>query len=67
MRNTLYKTYKGMNELVAKTILLISKARTSDSPGEPLLEIIHENGKTLMHKVKNPGQEQATRSHNEQG
>jgi hypothetical protein len=32
MRNTLYKTYKGMNELVAKTTLLISKVRTSDSP-----------------------------------
>ncbi len=31
--------------------------------GEPLLEIIHENGKTLMHKVKNPRQEQATQSH----
>ncbi len=32
MRNTLYKTYKGMNKLVAKTTLLISKARTSVSP-----------------------------------
>jgi len=32
MRNTLYKTYKEVNELVAKTNLLISKVQTSDSP-----------------------------------
>jgi hypothetical protein len=65
MRNTLYKTYKR-DERTSRESQPAHKQGANQCIipkkewDNPYLKLLHENGKTLMHKVKNPRQRWVT-------